>query len=138
MKSDKRQTLVLIGLLLIVIAGILMYVALSQPKVYVQDEITEITAQATQSEASVYYNTQNVQTTIVNTTSAAEFVNYPININTATVQELCTVDGIGEKRAEAIVQYRQQIGGYTSVEQIKNIQGIGDAIYAKVSPYLTV
>lgn len=138
MKSDKRQTLVLIGLSLIVIAGILMYVALSQPKVYVQDEITEITAQATQSEASVYYNTQNVQTTIVNTTSAAEFVNYPININTATVQELCTVDGIGEKRAEAIVQYRQQIGGYTSVEQIKNIQGIGDAIYAKVSPYLTV
>ena len=138
MKSDKRQTLVLIGLSLIVIAGILMYVALSQPKVYVQDEITEITTQATQSESSVYYNTQYVQTTIVNTSSATEFVNYPININTATVQELCTVDGIGEKRAEAIVQYRQQIGGYTSVEQIKNIQGIGDAIYAKVSPYLTV
>lgn len=138
MKSDKRQTLVLVGISLIAIAGVLMFVAVSQPKIYVQDESTSITNQTLQSDESIYSNTQSVQTTNVNTSSVTEYISYPININTATVQELCTIDGIGEKRAEAIIQYRQQIGGYTSVEQIKNIQGIGDAIYAKVSPYLTV
>ncbi|MGN0529146.1 MAG: ComEA family DNA-binding protein [Eubacterium sp.] len=138
MKSDKRQTLALVGISLIVIAGVLMFVAMSQPKIYVQDESTAIANQMSQSDVSVYSNTQSVQTANVNTSSVTEYISYPININTATVQELCTIDGIGEKRAEAIIQYRQQIGGYTSVEQIKNIQGIGDAIYAKVSPYLTV
>ncbi len=138
MKSDKRQTLVLIGISLIVIAGVLIFVAVSQPKIYEQDESTLLSNQTSQTDTSVYIETQYAQTTNVNSSSASEYVNYPVNINTATVQELCTINGIGEKRAEAIVQYRQQIGGYTSVEQIKNIQGIGDSIYAQVSPYLTV
>lgn len=138
MKSDKRQTLVLIGISLIVIAGVLIFVAVSQPKIYEQDESTLLSNQTSQTDTSIYIETQYAQTTNVNSSSASEYVNYPVNINTATVQELCTINGIGEKRAEAIVQYRQQIGGYTSVEQIKNIQGIGDSIYAQVSPYLTV
>jgi competence protein ComEA len=49
-----------------------------------------------------------------------------------------TIDGLGEKRAGLIVAYRQQIGSYTDVSQIKNIKGIGDSIYEKVAPYLTV
>lgn len=138
MKSDKRQTLVLIGISLIIIAGVLIFVAVSQPKIYEQDESTLISNQSSQSNTSVYIETQSAQTTTVNDSSVSEYVSYPVNINTATVQELCTINGIGEKRAEAIVQYRQQIGSYTSVEQIKNIQGIGDSIYAQVSPYLTV
>lgn len=138
MKSDKRQTLVLIGISLIVIAGVLIFVAVSQPKIYEQDESTLLSNQTSRTDTSIYIETQYAQTTNVNSSSASEYVNYPVNINTATVQELCTINGIGEKRAEAIVQYRQQIGGYTSVEQIKNIQGIGDSIYAQVSPYLTV
>ena len=63
---------------------------------------------------------------------------YPINLNTATVEELVSIDGLGESRASAIIEYRDYLGGYTSVEQIKEISGIGDATYAKLAPYLTV
>lgn len=65
-------------------------------------------------------------------------VSYPLNINTCTMEELMTIDGIGESKADAIIQYREYLGGYTSVEQIKNIKGFGDATYEKLSPYLTV
>ena len=49
-----------------------------------------------------------------------------------------TIDGIGEVKANNIIEYRDYLGGYTSVEQIKNIKGIGDGVYEKISPYLTV
>ena len=49
-----------------------------------------------------------------------------------------SVDGIGEARAAAIISYREQIGGYTSVEEIKNISGIGEATFNAIAPYLTV
>lgn len=65
-------------------------------------------------------------------------VSYPLNLNTCTAQELISLDGIGEKKANDIIEYREYLGGYTSVEQIKNIKGIGDSVYEKVSPYLTV
>ena len=63
---------------------------------------------------------------------------YPINLNTATVDELVTIRGIGESRASAIIEYREYLGGYTSVEQIKEIRGIGESTYSKLAPYLTV
>ena len=63
---------------------------------------------------------------------------FPVNLNTCTAQELTAIDGIGDTRASAIIQYREYLGGYTSVEQIKEIKGIGDALYEKISPYLTV
>lgn len=65
-------------------------------------------------------------------------VSYPLNLNTCTAEELMTISGIGEVKASDIIQYREYLGGYTSVEQIKNIKGIGDKIYEKISPYLTV
>ena len=60
------------------------------------------------------------------------------NLNTCTASELTVLDGIGESRAAAIIQYREYLGGYTSVAQIKNIKGIGDKLYEKIAPYLTV
>ena len=48
------------------------------------------------------------------------------------------IDGIGEVRAAAIIAYRNELGGYTSVEQLKNIKGIGEATFAKIAPYVTV
>ena len=50
--------------------------------------------------------------------------NAPININTATLQELTSIDGIGENRASAIIEYRQEHGKYQSVDDLKNIKGI--------------
>ena len=61
-----------------------------------------------------------------------------MTLNTATFEELTAIHGIGDQRAAAILAYREQIGKYTSVEQIKDIRGIGDGLYVKIAPYLTV
>lgn len=55
-----------------------------------------------------------------------------VNINTAAAQQLMTLSGIGEKRANDIVQYREANGCFNSIEEIKNVTGIGDSIYNNI------
>lgn len=61
-----------------------------------------------------------------------------ININTATVGELDTLPGIGPARAADIISYREQNGGFKSIEDIKNIKGIGDASFEKLKDKITI
>ena len=51
-----------------------------------------------------------------------------INVNTATAQQLCSLKGIGEKKAAAIIQYRDEHGDFTSVDQLLNVPGIGEKL----------
>ena len=83
------------------------------------------------------------KTTVINETQSQQNVlttnvEYPINLNSCSLEELTTIDGIGETRAQAILDYRDYLGGYTSVSQLKDIKGIGDATFAKIEPYVTV
>ena len=59
-----------------------------------------------------------------------------ININTASVDELGLLPGIGPVRAEAIVAYRANQGEFGSAEDILNVAGIGEKTVAKISQYL--
>ena len=61
-----------------------------------------------------------------------------INLNVATESELRSIDGIGEKLAKRIIDKRENIGGYTSVEQLLEIEGIGGNIFDKIKDYVTV
>lgn len=61
-----------------------------------------------------------------------------ININTASVSELTGVSGIGESRAQAIIDYREKNGAFKSVEEIKKVDGIKDGLFAKIKDYITV
>ena len=61
-----------------------------------------------------------------------------ININTATVEDFMKLSGIGEAKAKAIVEYRNSIGSFSKVEDIKNVTGIGDSIFDKIKDYLTI
>ena len=54
-----------------------------------------------------------------------------INLNTATSEELQTITGIGAKRAEDIIAYRESHGGFQSVDDLKNVSGIGDKTLEK-------
>lgn len=130
MSNSKRQSLIVIGFGLIILAGIILYFAFSIPKV--NDE-TVLNKTVTISEA--HSTGQKISNKNGNSESS---IDYPININTCTVDDLVTINGIGEKKASAIVEYRAVIGGYTSVEEIKNIKGIGDKVFDKISPYLCV
>lgn len=146
MKSS-RQSLLMLGVALLVIAGIMLYIGLSQPRVYNASNktlsTTEAYIQSTSPKAGNAYYTKSAQnsTAAQTTGTTAQYTKqnaFPINLNTATAEELTRISGIGEKRATSIIAYRESIGGYTSVDQIKNIRGIGDATYAKIAPYLTV
>lgn len=64
--------------------------------------------------------------------------NTKININTATQEELETLTGIGESTAKSIIEYREQNGKFATIEDIKNVSGIGDAKYEKLKDEITV
>ena len=61
-----------------------------------------------------------------------------ININTATESELDTLSGVGPATAKAIIQYRNQVGAFSSIEEIKEVKGIGDAKYSSIKDSITV
>lgn len=60
-----------------------------------------------------------------------------VNINTASVEELQTISGIGESKAKSIVEYRKNNGLFKSIEDIKNVEGIGDKLYETIKVYIT-
>jgi competence protein ComEA len=61
-----------------------------------------------------------------------------IDLNTATEAEFQKLPGVGPSTAAHIMEYRKQIGKFTSVEQIMDIKGIGPKKFAKMQPFLTV
>lgn len=61
-----------------------------------------------------------------------------VNINTATVQELTQLPGIGNAKALAIVAYRDENGNFSSIEDIKKVSGVGEATFANIESMITV
>ena len=61
-----------------------------------------------------------------------------VNINTAGISELTTLNGIGEKKAQAIMTYREEQGLFGTLEELKNIPGIGDKTFENLKPYITI
>ena len=62
----------------------------------------------------------------------------PININTATQEELELLPGIGPKKAAAIIQHREKFGRFVCVEELQDVSGIGEKTLAKILEYVTV
>jgi competence protein ComEA len=61
-----------------------------------------------------------------------------VNINTADVQLLTTLPGIGENKAKQIVAYRDSNGAFSSIEDIKNVSGIGDGIFNQINSLIKI
>jgi len=60
------------------------------------------------------------------------------NINTASAKELLKLSQIGEKKAEAIVAYRDEHGPFAKIEDITKVKGIGGKIFEKIKDHITV
>lgn len=61
-----------------------------------------------------------------------------ISINQATKEELMTLTGIGEAKADKIIAYREENNGFNAIEEIKNVEGIGDNLFDKIKEDITL
>lgn len=61
-----------------------------------------------------------------------------ISINTATIDELMNLNGIGKEKAEAIINYRQTNGNFKNISELLNVRGIGESIFEKIKDNITV
>jgi competence protein ComEA len=62
----------------------------------------------------------------------------PINLNTATLEQLDTLDGVGPATAQKILDYRQAHGGFSSVDELDQVPGIGEKRLAALREHLRV
>ena len=62
----------------------------------------------------------------------------PVNLNTATAEQLATIPGVGPKMAERIIDYRQKNGGFKKIEELMNVQGIGEKNFLKLKAQISV
>lgn len=76
--------------------------------------------------------------TLINDNSNEDDSNNKISLNKATLKELQTLSGIGESKAKAIIEYREKNGLFKSIEEIKKVKGIGDAVFNKIKENITI
>lgn len=90
---------------------------------------------------STNYKLVNTQTDSPKTAKSAKTKtdnNAIVNLNTATLEELCSLSGIGEVKAKAIMEWREENGKFTSIEDITKVKGIGAKTLEKNRERLTV
>lgn len=81
----------------------------------------------------VMANTENNQST-----SASVAVTLKVNLNSATAEQLVTLPGIGKKKAQAILNYRESAGDFAAIEDIQNVKGIGKKAFNKLESFIEV
>lgn len=94
------------------------------------------TAVAETALSSISTNTEPEITSTEPVTTVCEEIY--ININTADIDELMKINGIGEVTAAEIISYREQNGDFRNIEEIMNVYGIGEAIFGHISGYIYV
>lgn len=81
---------------------------------------------------------KNGSNTNNNSSDNNETTSDKVNINTASLEELMTLSGIGESKARAIINYRNEVGLFENIEDIKNVSGIGDSAFEKIKDSITI
>lgn len=99
-------------------------------QVYTREETEELKSQG--------ISAQNAEVQQESLFSGGEKSSGKVNLNTATAEGLQEIPGIGEARAKAILEYRQQIGGFQNIEEIQQVPGIKGKIYEKIVDYICV
>lgn len=81
---------------------------------------------------------QKIQNTVPEQEVPAFVVSYPLDLNVVGIEELETLPGIGSILAQRIVSYREMVGGFSDLEELMQVNGIGTGIYEQISPYLFI
>lgn len=75
---------------------------------------------------------------IVSTATILPALVFPLNINTATLEQLQQLPNIGPTLAQAIINYRDSHGPFTSLEQLRSVSGIGPKTYEGIETLITI
>ena len=70
--------------------------------------------------------------------SSAEGTDEKVHLNAASREELMTLTGIGEKKADAIIRYRESNGGFQSVDELMQVEGIKEGTYNKIKDSIVI
>lgn len=91
----------------------------------------------TDGQSVVVFSKEEIEQGQVTETLGMKAESGKMNINTATKEELMTLSGIGESKAVSILGYRETNGKFQTIEELKNISGIGDATFDKFKEQIT-
>ncbi len=90
-----------------------------------------------EAKTSIAVATQVTSESSLESTAFSETDTRKVNINTASREELMTLSGIGQSKADSIIAYRQENGPFENIEEIKQIEGIKDGIFLKIKDNIT-
>lgn len=142
--GEKKHELYLIAIGLLVVAGMLLYDAFSlrpaQPvSAFSPTEASSVSIDGNTPTASVTGEQESsAPGSVPSQPSATQAAPAGlININTADKTALMTLDGIGEVKAQAILDYRAENGPFAGVNELLNVSGIGEKTLDKIRPYIT-
>lgn len=103
-----------------------------------QEESTSYISGGTNSFANTNDNKSSSAKNSGTSTTGTSKTNGKININTASLEELDTLPGIGETTANKIISYREENGKFKSIEEIKEVKGIGDSKYEEIKDLIEI
>lgn len=154
--SEKRHELYLVAFALVCAAALILYIAFDSPQlnameipaksnlawtdstggVNASSQTQELEADPALRPEENESDAQGIQTDAVTAkTQPAPVTPKPvgiININTATKEQLMTLNGIGEVKAAAILEYRRENGNFYTVDELTNVKGIGEKTLEKI------
>lgn len=129
--KNKERLGVFLLCMILVLSGIILIKDKSNT-LDIKENISQKETAATSADVTTQSDNKPISTT--NTTK----IQAKININTAAIEELDTLPGIGEKTAQKIIDYRKSSGGFKNIEEIKEVSGIGEAKFSQVKDLISI
>ena len=144
----RKQEQILSVIALVLLAGVIIYHVLSSPLTYevtVEEGVTTETVVATTSVSFSLSDAETGESTTLTETSTAVPTAAPgidatgkVNLNTAGIEDLKTLKGIGDSKAQAILDDRTENGPFASIEDLTRVRGIGQKTFENLRDQITV